>query len=71
MYNPCITEPEEREKMLPVNSTPVKLDPGLDSLDRTADLMLREKAPIESTPPRDRYEFKILFLWQLKHFGHI
>ena len=42
---------EEREKFISINSTPVKLDPGLDSLDRGTGLIVDKV----SEPPPDRY----------------
>ncbi|XP_052772139.1 equilibrative nucleoside transporter 1-like [Mya arenaria] len=52
---------EEKEKL--VNSTPVKLDPGMDSLDyRAADISMAETQKPPETPP-DRYRMVfIIFL---------
>ncbi|KAH3788181.1 hypothetical protein DPMN_166314, partial [Dreissena polymorpha] len=55
--------PEEKERFISANTTPVKLDPGLDSLDyRDRDLSINEKQkPSES--PIDRYKMvHIIFL---------
>ncbi|KAL4231708.1 Nucleoside transmembrane transporter [Mactra antiquata] len=55
---------DEKEKFLSVNSTPVKLDPGFDSLNRTEDLLAAERLKAD-TPPRDRY--KMVFFIFLTH----
>lgn len=44
---------DEKEKFLSINSTPVKLDPGFDSLSRAEDLMATEGQKVDQ-PPRDR-----------------
>lgn len=55
---------EETEKFIAMSSTPVKLDPGLDSIDRGAHLMMVEKRA-EPHPPTDR--FRLVFFIFLVH----
>ena len=47
--------PDEKKRFIEnSNSTPVKLDPGFDSLDRTVEFTNIEKQPVEEHPPQDR-----------------
>ena len=55
--------PEETERFISLNSTPVKLDPGMDSMDRGTQLLMVEKKS-ESHPPLDKYVL-------VKHFSFV
>lgn len=59
--------PDEKELFLS-NSTPVKLDPGLDSLDRTVEFTNIEKQPVTDQPPRDRYRM-VFFIFLIHGVG--
>ena len=45
--------PEEKERFISLTATPVKLDPGMDSMDRGTQLLMAEKKT-ESRPPVDK-----------------
>lgn len=56
--------PEEKERFISLTSTPVKLDPGMDSMDRGTQLLMAEKKT-ESQPPVDK--FRLVFFIFLIH----
>lgn len=66
-FNSEFGSPEEKEKFISVNSTPVKLDPGFDSLERSLpeDLAIREKT---DQPPPDRYKM-VFFIFLIHGVG--
>lgn len=55
---------DETERFISLSATPVKLDPGLDSIDRGAHLMMVEKRA-EAEPPIDK--FRLVFFIFLIH----
>lgn len=58
---------EEKEKFISETSTPVKLDPGLDSMDRGAHVMMVEKKA-EAFPPIDRF-WLVFFIFLIHGMG--
>lgn len=59
--------PEETERFISLTSTPVKLDPGLDSMDRGTQLLMVEKKS-ESHPPLDKYRL-VFFIFLVHGMG--
>ncbi|XP_060564925.1 equilibrative nucleoside transporter 1-like [Ruditapes philippinarum] len=61
--------PDEKKKFIDtINTTPVKLDPGFDSLDRTVEFTNLEKQHIDDHPPPDRYRM-VFFIFLIHGIG--
>ncbi|XP_053406703.1 equilibrative nucleoside transporter 1-like isoform X3 [Mercenaria mercenaria] len=59
--------PDEKNKFISLNSAPVQLDPGLDSLHRSAQFTNDEKHSLDHPPP-DRYRM-VFFIFLIHGIG--